>query len=79
MNLRVVQFLAIMPTALALIPAGAHLFELLNKIDLTRDAYLTVQGGGQRRTHPAGPAGKRAMRGNGIEPGAPIVEDELGF
>jgi hypothetical protein len=28
--------------ALALIPAGAHLFELPNKINLSRDAYLTV-------------------------------------
>jgi hypothetical protein len=44
MNLRVVQFLAVMPTALALIPAGAHLFELPNKIDLPRDAYLVVHG-----------------------------------
>ena len=30
--------------SLAVIPAGAHLFELPNKIDLPRDAYLTVQG-----------------------------------
>jgi hypothetical protein len=44
MNLRVIQFLAVMLTAFALIPAGAHLFELPNKIDLPRDAYLTVQG-----------------------------------
>ena len=32
------------PTALAWIPAGAHLFELPNKINLLRDADLTVQG-----------------------------------
>jgi hypothetical protein len=44
MGLRVIQFLAVVFTALALIPAGAHLFELPNKIDLSRDAYQTVQG-----------------------------------
>ena len=44
MSLRVIQFLAVVFTALALVPAGAHLFELPNKIDLPRDAYLTVQG-----------------------------------
>ena len=44
MSLRVVQFLAVLLTAVAFVPAGAHLFELPNKIDLPRDAYLTVQG-----------------------------------
>ena len=44
MSLRVAQFLAVLLTALAFVPAGAHLFELPNKIDLPRDAYLTVQG-----------------------------------
>jgi hypothetical protein len=44
MSLRLVQFLAILLTALALISAAGHLFELPNKIDLPRDAYLTVQG-----------------------------------
>ena len=44
MSLRVIEFLAVLLTALAVIPAGAHLFELPNKIDLPRDAYLTVQG-----------------------------------
>ena len=44
MNLRVVQFFAVLLTALAVVPAGAHLFELPNKIDLPPDAYLTVQG-----------------------------------
>jgi hypothetical protein len=44
MSLRVIQFLAVVLTALALIPAGAHLFELPNKINLSRAAYLTVQG-----------------------------------
>ncbi|MFC4171252.1 hypothetical protein ACFOYU_04130 [Microvirga sp. GCM10011540] len=42
MNLHVVQFLAVVLTALALVPIGAHLFELPNKIDMPRDAYLTV-------------------------------------
>lgn len=31
-------------TALALVPAGAHLLELPNKIGLPREAYLTAQG-----------------------------------
>ncbi len=44
MALRVVQFLAIVLTALALVPAGAHLFELPNKIGLAQEAYFTVQG-----------------------------------
>ncbi|WP_134500369.1 DUF1772 domain-containing protein [Microvirga pakistanensis] len=44
MSLRMIQFLAVVSTALALIPAGAHLFELPNKIDLPREPYLTVQG-----------------------------------
>jgi hypothetical protein len=43
MALRMVQFLALLLTALALVPAGAHLFELPHKISLPRDAYLTVQ------------------------------------
>lgn len=44
MSIRLVQFIAIILTALALVPAGAHLFELPNKIDLPLDAYFTVQG-----------------------------------
>jgi hypothetical protein len=44
MSLRVVHFLAVVLTALAFVPAGAHLFELPNKIDLPQDAYLTIQG-----------------------------------
>jgi hypothetical protein len=39
----VAQFLAIVFTALALVPAGAHLFELPNKIGLAREAYFIVQ------------------------------------
>lgn len=37
------KVLAPILTALALIPVGAHLFELPNKIGLGRDAYFTVQ------------------------------------
>jgi hypothetical protein len=44
MALKTLQFLAVVLTALALVPAGAHLFELFNKIGLPRDAYFTVQG-----------------------------------
>ncbi len=43
MGRRVAQFLAIVLTALALVPAGAHLFELPNKIGLAEDAYFVVQ------------------------------------
>jgi hypothetical protein len=38
-----VQFLAIVLTALALVPAGAHLFELPNKIGLAEADYFVVQ------------------------------------
>ena len=38
-----VQFLAILFMALALVPGGAHLFELPNKIGLGEDAYFAVQ------------------------------------
>jgi hypothetical protein len=44
MGLRIAQFLAIVLTALALVPTGAHLFELPNKIGLAQDAYFIVQG-----------------------------------
>jgi hypothetical protein len=43
MALRIVQFLAIVFTALALVPGGAHLFALPNKIGMARDAYFTAQ------------------------------------
>ena len=43
MALRLVQFLAIVLTALALVPAGAHLAELPNKIGLDQEAYFIVQ------------------------------------
>jgi hypothetical protein len=42
--LKAVQFLAILLTAMSLIPAGAHLFALLNKIDLGAEQYFLVQG-----------------------------------
>jgi hypothetical protein len=38
-----VRFLSVMFAALALVPVMAHLFELPNKIGLSRDDYLTVQ------------------------------------
>jgi hypothetical protein len=44
MGLRTVQFLAILFTALALVPAGAHLSELPNKIGLAEQQYFVVQG-----------------------------------
>jgi len=44
MSLRVVQFLAVVFTALAFVPAGAHLFALPNKIDLPRDGCVARIG-----------------------------------
>jgi hypothetical protein len=41
--LKPIQFLAIMFTALALVPGGAHLFALPNKIALAQDEYFIVQ------------------------------------
>lgn len=41
--LRIVQFLAILLTALALVPAGAHLFALPGKVGMTQEEYFTVQ------------------------------------
>jgi hypothetical protein len=38
-----IEFLAIVLTALALVPAAAHVMELPNKLSMTREAYLTVQ------------------------------------
>jgi hypothetical protein len=40
----IVRFLAVMLTALALVPAAAHLFALPNKIGLDSARYFTVQG-----------------------------------
>jgi hypothetical protein len=44
MGLKVAQFLAVVLTALSLVPAGAHLFELFNKINLVQEQYFVVQG-----------------------------------
>jgi hypothetical protein len=38
------SFLAVILTALALVPGGAHLLALPNKIDLPQDSYFIVQG-----------------------------------
>jgi hypothetical protein len=43
MTLKTTWFLAVILIALALVPAGAHLFELPNKINLAQDQYFTVQ------------------------------------
>jgi hypothetical protein len=43
MSIRIVQFVAVMLTVLAVIPGGAHLLELPNKMALDRDAYMIVQ------------------------------------
>jgi hypothetical protein len=38
-----VQFFAVVLTALALVPGGAHLFEMSGKIALSQEDYFTVQ------------------------------------
>ena len=43
MPLKIVQFLALLLTAFALVPAGAHLFALANKIGLSAEQYFIVQ------------------------------------
>ena len=43
MALRLVQFLAIMLTALALVPSGAHLAALPNKVAMARAGYFVAQ------------------------------------
>jgi hypothetical protein len=43
MALKLVLFFAVILTAVSLIPAGAHLFELPNKIALAQDQYFIVQ------------------------------------
>jgi len=40
---KTVQFLALVLTALALVPGGAHVLALPNKIDLAQDQYFIVQ------------------------------------
>ena len=41
--MKALQFLAIVLTALALVPGGAHFFSLPNKIHLTEGNYFIVQ------------------------------------
>lgn len=41
--LRIIQFIAILLTAIALVPGGAHLFALPNKIELAQTDYFIVQ------------------------------------
>src|SRR6516162_5226828 len=43
MALRVIQFLAIILTALALVPSGAHLAALPDKMTMTQAAYFVAQ------------------------------------
>lgn len=43
MPLRTTQFIAILLTTLALIPVGAHFFELPGKMNLSREDYIAVQ------------------------------------
>ena len=40
----ILSFLALVLTAIALIPEGAHVFEMSGKMKLGRDAYYVVQG-----------------------------------
>ncbi len=42
--MNILKVLAVVITAIALIPSAAHLFELPGKIDLGRDDYFVVQG-----------------------------------
>ena len=41
--MRLLQFVAMVLTALALVPGGAHLFALPNKIDLSESDYFITQ------------------------------------
>ena len=43
MLLKILQFVALMLTALSLVPGGAHVIELPSKIKLDRERYLVVQ------------------------------------
>src|SRR5437868_5227294 len=43
MPLKLVQFLAILLTALALVPGGAHVLALPNKIRLPQEPYFAIQ------------------------------------
>ena len=41
--MKALQFIALILTAIALVPAGAHFFSLPNKIHLAKDDYFIVQ------------------------------------
>jgi hypothetical protein len=43
MSILILQFVAIILTALALVPGGAHALEMLHKLALDRDQYMVVQ------------------------------------
>lgn len=43
MRIRIIAGLGIILTALALVPSGAHLFSLVNKIGLTQEDYFVAQ------------------------------------
>jgi hypothetical protein len=43
MRTRIIAGLAIILTAIALVPSGAHLFALPNKIGLAQDDYFVAQ------------------------------------
>ena len=43
MMLQIFRFASIMLTALSLVPAGAHLMELVHKMPMSAEEYLTVQ------------------------------------
>ena len=43
MTVKSVRFLGVISVALCLVPAGAHFFELLNKISLSVAEYMSVQ------------------------------------
>ena len=42
-DVRLLQFVAMVLTALALVPGGAHLFALANKINLSESDYFITQ------------------------------------
>jgi hypothetical protein len=43
MAVKVLEVLAVLFTALALVPSGAHFFELPGKIGMSQESYFTVQ------------------------------------
>jgi hypothetical protein len=43
MSIRILQFIAIILTALALVPGGAHALEMVHKLALDQDGYMVVQ------------------------------------